>query len=351
MTSELRTFTVGLLLLMCHATSNAQEAAANSGHLFDSDELLSVRIVAPFDTIERERPTEEYVPGQFYFTDSNNESVELEVGIRARGRYRLRPDVCEFPPLRLNFKKSQVEDTLLDGFDKVKLVSHCTTDSFIYEQTVLAEYLAYRILNELTDISFRARLLHVEYVSPDGDESFDGYGVLIEHKDNLAERIGAESLTLENTPVASLDPEHLNLISVYQYLIGNTDFSPISGSAGEECCHNHTLFGNEGELYYSIPYDFDMSGLVSAPYASPNPKLNLDSVQERLYRGRCVNNELLPATLDKFRDKREAIESMIEEQSEMASRRRRDMLNYVDMFYRSVSSERNVNRYLVKKCK
>jgi hypothetical protein len=351
MVIKINWLTIGFFLLPCLPAANAQQQIADPDPLFSSNQILTVRMVAPFDTIAKERPTEEYVPGQFFYTDGDSEMVELDVGIRARGRYRRRPEVCRFPPLRLNFKKSQVKDTLFADQDKIKLVTHCRTDSYIYEQAVIAEYLAYRILNRLSDFSFRVRLLQIEYVTPGDGESFDGYGVLIEHDDNLAERIGVSQLVLENTPVASLEPDYLNLTSVFQYLIGNTDFSPISGAEGEECCHNHTLFGNDGQPYYSIPYDFDMSGIVDAPYAAPNPKMRLESVQERLYRGRCVNNELLPATLAVFVAEREGIEAMIREQSEMSSRKQRDILNYIDQFYRSVSSPRNVDRNLIRKCK
>jgi len=337
--------------LVCLPTPYAKGDITAPAPLFDSDQILNVRIVAPFDVIARERPVEEYVSGQFYYTASDGELVEFDVGIRARGNFRRRPDICSFPPLRLNFKKSQVKDSLFAGQDKVKLVTHCTANSYNYEQAVIAEFLAYRILNLLTDISFRIRLLQIEYVTPGVEKSIEGYGILIEHKDNLAERLGVSSLVVDNTPVSSLDPDYLNLTSIFQYLIGNTDFSPITGSPGEECCHNHTLFGNEGEPYYSIPYDFDMAGFVGAPYAMPNPKLRLDSVQERLYRGRCINNDLLPVTLEAFSAKRDEIESIVREQPELSTRKRREILRYISRFYSSLSSQRGLDRNLVRKCK
>jgi hypothetical protein len=323
----LRLLTLACILPACLSVANAQEESATATPLFNGDEMLNVRIIAPFDVLAQERPVDEYVAGTFYLDVGDGELVELDVGLRTRGNYRRRQDVCSFPPLRLNFKKKQVKGTLFDGQDKLKLVTHCTTDSFIYEQGIIAEYLAYRILNLMTDY------------------------ILIEHKDSVAERLEIAPLSVETAPVSTLDLDYLNLTSVYQYLIGNTDFSPISGAAGAECCHNHTLFGNEGEPYYSIPYDFDMSGFVGAPYATPNPKLRLDSVQERLYRGRCVNNDLLPETLAAFTASRDEIEALIREQPELSGRKRRDILKYIDQFYRSVSNNRGIDRNLVRKCK
>ncbi len=85
---------IGFVLLLCLQTTSAQESSTDADTLFDSDEILNIRMVAPFDTIARERSTEEYVPGQFFFTGGNSELIELDVGIRARGRYRRQPDAA-----------------------------------------------------------------------------------------------------------------------------------------------------------------------------------------------------------------------------------------------------------------
>jgi hypothetical protein len=338
------------LLTTCLSTAHAQENEVAAALLFNSNEILSVRIVAPFDTMAENRLDDE-LRGQFYYTASDGEQVELDIGIRLRGKYRRRPDVCSFPPVRLNFKKSQVKDTILDGNDKLKLVTHCNTGSFVFEQVILTEYLVYRILNLVTDISFRVRLLQVDYADSDVDNAFQAYGVLIEHKDVLAERIETPIRTVDKVPLSELDAEHVNLTSVFQYLIGNTDFASTSGPVGEECCHNATLFGDDDGPSYSIPYDFDMSGFVNAPYATPNPQLRLDSVQERLYRGFCANNERLPATLEVFRAKREEIEALVRDEVDLSTRKRRELLSYIDAFYRSVSNDRGVNRNLIRKCR
>ncbi len=87
------------------------------------------------------------------------------------------------------------------------------------------------------------------------------------------------------------------------------------------------------------------------PYASPNPKLNLSSVQERLYRGFCVNNELLPATLEEFRARRDDIENLIRGQAELARRKRKEMLSFINDFYRTTARTKSVERYFVKRCR
>lgn len=318
--------------------------------LFASDDILDVRIEAPFSMLTKERPDEEEVPGTFSYTGANGELVEFDIQIRTRGRLRRGKRICAFPPFRLNFKKSQVEDSLFHKQDKLKLVSHCRPNDEPYEQAVISEYLAYRIYNLLTDRSFHARLLRARYVHTDSTREENGYAIFIEHKDRLGKRLGAATINRPKVGIRSIVPEDLNLTSVFQYFIGNTDFSPVASAPDEDCCHNQVLFTRKGELSYTVPYDFDLSGLVNAPYAAPNERFKIRSVRERLYRGRCINNEHLPATLGRFREKRSEIEALIENQEGLDIRARRSMLAFVAQFYRTIDNPKRLKRYIVEAC-
>ena len=137
---------------------------------------------------------------------------------------------------------------------------------------------------------------------------------------------------------------------MFQYMIGNTDFSPIAGAEGEDCCHNSTLFGNEGEPIYSIPYDFDMSGLVAASYAKPNPKFRIRSVTQRLYRGRCAYIDNLQTSLQLFQDNRDAIYSLIEQQEQLDKSSRKKVVKFVDRFYKVIDNPDKVHRNIKSQC-
>ena len=337
---------VGFLLL---TTAHAQ-SDDGADPLFQSTDVLEARIVAPINRILRERSDTEDVDGKFQYTDDAGELIEVDIGIRTRGISRLKKDICPFPPLRLDFKKSQIKKSLFHKQDKLKLVTHCRDRSSRYEQTLLNELLAYRILNELTDISFRVRLLRITYVDTDGrDNDRIRYGFLIEHKDRLAKRLGIKPLELEKTTVKALRPDYTNLISVFHYMIGNTDFSPIAGPDAE-CCHNHVLLGEEGALLLSVPYDFDQAGLVDAQHGTTNPRFKLRSAKQRLYRGRCTNNEHLDTTLALYTSRREAIYRMISAQPGLNDKHRKKMTRYLDSFYKTLGSPKQVERQLVKKC-
>ena len=337
------------LALLC--TTGSAYADNSPDPLFSGDDVIEVRIEAPFQTIMHDRPIEEEIPAVFQYVNSDGKTIEFDAGLRARGNFRRRVDVCDFTPLRLNFKKSQTKGTLFDHQDKLKLVTHCKSSSPRYEQVVVNEYLVYRVLNILTDASFRARLLRVTYVDTDQNNSERvSLAFLIEHQDRLAKRIDTDVLETRMVIFPDLNPKHTSLAAVFHYFIGNTDFSAVAGPPGETCCHNHGLFSNEGQEIYSIPYDFDMSGFVNAPHARPSPRLHLRNVRERLYRGRCLNNEYIPESVARFFERRDEIYALINKQEFLTNASRKSMLKFVDQFYKSVDSPKKVAKNLIVDC-
>ena len=339
-----------LATLACASASGAESGdSKDAAPLFRSNDILDVTISAPIRQIMRDRPDSEDMQGTLTYEDPEAGETTLEIGIRTRGRFRRQTDVCPFAPLRLNFRKTK--GTLFAKSNKLKLVTHCRSGSKIYTQTILKEYLAYRILNTLTDASFRVRLLRVTYVDNSNGKVVDSnYAFLIEHRNQLAKRIGREVSRAENTTVSALDGRETNIGSVFQYLIGNTDFSPIKGVPGEPCCHNYVLLKSDEDKMLSIPYDFDVTGIVDAPYAVPNPRFHLRNVKQRLYRGRCDNNEHLEATLQLFRDRREAIYALPDTVPDLSSTSMRKVHRYIDDFYDTINSPKHVGRYIERKC-
>jgi hypothetical protein len=318
--------------------------------LFTDDSILQVRIEAPLETLSRERPDDEYLDGSLSYTEADGRMQRFDVRLQTRGRFRRQRSTCPFPPVRLNFKTGDLVGSLLEGQDKLKLVTHCNTRRDQFEQLVMREYLAYRILHSLTDLSFRTRLLHITYVDTENDnESITRYGFVIEDDDDVGERIGMESLKTAKLNYSDVDQAHANLVTVFQYLIGNTDYSLIRGPADDDCCHNAVPF-SDGSLVWPVPYDFDFSGLVDAPYADPAPQFNIRSVRTRVYRGRCSNNDILDETLDIFRAKKEEIYGLVSALPDLDDRNRRQVTQYLDSFFRVAEDEKRIEREFVREC-
>ncbi len=324
----------------------AAQEAEPPDPFFRENSVATATLTAPMKFVRRDRSVEEQAPGSLALGDA-----VFDVQVRARGQYRRQKRVCDFPPLRLNFKKSQTRDTVLHGFDKVKLVTHCETASKRYDQDVVREYLAYKILNLLTDQSFNARLLRLTYHDSDGRQAnITKFAILIEHRERVAKRIGKPMLEIEGTRPSALDRKHANLIAVFQYMIGNTDFSLIAGAEGDRCCHNAELFGTETEPLVAIPYDFDMAGIVDARHATPNPRFSIDAVTDRLYRGRCTNNEYLQATLDHFIARQDAILELIATVDGPTDATRKKAARYVASFYTTILKPKSVERRMRRAC-
>ena len=135
------------LFLLIISGASAQESGSAAA-LFDGYDIIDVRIQAPLKTLVRSRPDEEYLDGRFSYSETDGSERTFDLKLRTRGRYRRQRSTCPFPPVRLNFPKKAVQGSLLDGQDKLKLVTHCNTRRDNYEQLVLREYLLARLGGE-----------------------------------------------------------------------------------------------------------------------------------------------------------------------------------------------------------
>jgi hypothetical protein len=156
---------------------------------------------------------------------------------------------------------------------------------------VLLEYSAYRLYNLMTPVSFRARLTNINYVDADGKPYISRLGFFLEDVDDVARRNGMTSAHMGAlVPLQQIDPVSGARLAVFEYMISNYDWSMRAGPKGEECCHNSRLLaGGAGGLLTTVPYDFDFSGLVDAPYAGPPEAIPVSNVRQRNYRGYCAH--------------------------------------------------------------
>lgn len=319
--------------------------------LFSDDSLLSVTIRAPLTTLMTDRPDEQYLGGTFSYVGEDGEEHTLDLKLRTRGNYRRQEKHCDFTPIRLNFRRSQVAGTLLAGQDKLKLVTHCRNTKRYYEQLLLREFLAYRILQLMTTKSFSVRLMQITYIDTEGGKPLTKLGFVIEDDDDVAARHGMNAVQGGDISSRDLDRRQQNLVNVFQYLIGNTEYSLSIAEPGKYCCHNSDLMAaTEGPPFIPLPYDFDFAGIVNAHYAEPNPRYDLRDVRQRLYKGECENNDLLPATFQLFHDRKDAIYGIVNELDLFSSRSRRDATAYLDRFYDHISKPKTVTRKFINKC-
>jgi len=329
------------------------DGSAAPSPLFESNDPLSLRLAAPFNSLFRDRSDDAPArPARVIFVNVDGRELELDLTVELRGITRRSRSVCSFPPLRLDFPKGHVGGTLFENQNRLKLVTHCR-ERDEYEQYVVTEYLLYRTLNMLTDMSFRVRLAHVTYQDAEKEQEtpVDRVAFLIEDDDALAERFGYQVLTIPAIFPSDLDPTHLATVELFQYLIGNTDFSAFRHATGrDECCHNGKLIGDPAGPVFSVPYDFDYAGAINARYAEVSEKLPIRTVRERMYRGRCWDGELWEQTVQLFQRKREAIYQLFREQPELDPGRLKQTLAYFDEFYETIADAGRTRRTIMKTC-
>jgi hypothetical protein len=146
-------------------------------------------------------------------------------------------------------------------------------------------------------------------------------------------------------------PAQRRLANVFQYMIGNTDFSLIKGPDETDCCHNSVpMTATGGAPYTPVPYDFDFAGLVNAPYAVVDRRFPIRNVRQRFYRGRCIDNEYLPAVFEQFLARRQDFLDVLDT-LDMANRRtKRDVAGYLDKFFEDITDPRRIEKQFIERC-
>lgn len=273
--------------------------------LFQSHEPLPLILEFVADSVYADPCTEPRFHNGLLKADNR----QFKVKVRKRGRFRCDRKNCANPPLMIDFGKKQVRETLFNHQNKLKLVMPCKPGSTEHIKCLYKEYLVYRLLNQITPMSLQVRLVDLTLVSRSSNQSdtLSMPAFLIEDDDAMAIRNGGEIWNASGVSASQTNRQLMTLIDVFQYMIGNTDWSVTEP-------HNIKILStNPFEPPIAVPYDFDWCGLVSAPYAVPAPKLHLVNVRQRLYMGYCRSDEEWKAAFQIFRKKRNDIELVITE--------------------------------------
>jgi hypothetical protein len=312
--------------------------------LFESDGVIDVELLGPLTSLIGDKESRKEYP--FVLRSGG---VDLEIDVRVRGKSRL--EICEFPPLRLNFDRAGAVRGPFAGQGGLKLVTHCRGGDRGSANAV-EEYLTYRIFGLLSDISYRVRLLRIRYSDTEhgvqaGEPGL--YAFVIEPGEQLAQRVGGVPTDVPGIALAQLDPGQAALVYVFQYMIGNTDWSFATAEGEDNCCHNGDLFAR-GEAIYYVPYDFDLAGIVNASYARPLPEMRLRSVRQRRYRGFCTDSETLGAAIASVNARRDEIFGLIRNTPGLTEKGAEKTIGYLAGFFDKSADEDRLLRSFERDC-
>jgi hypothetical protein len=310
--------------------------AVASQSIFDlmySEQAIDAVLELNLDEVIANRKNAKQVDATFSFTTEDGALQTFSAKVATRGKYRRR--ICDLPPLKLDFKKEELKAAGLEKYDKYKLVTHCL-DSEEGQENLIQEYLAYKFYNYLTEHSFRVQLLKLRYVKSDTVQGIEGFAMIIEETDEMAERIKGEVVDgVYNLQQKELEEDNARMHALFQFMIGNTDWSMKRN-------HNMKLVRVAGkEKLIAVPYDFDFSGLVDASYAVPNQNVGQKYVKERIYMGPYFKSRQWKSTFREFKSKRARILISVRKNEFLADIAKDNMVQYLNGFFHYIDK---VNR-------
>ena len=329
-----------LVSLLCAGGELGAQSRIDSIRFFTDTSVLDVTLVANQAKIVNNKMKAEIIDGRIEFNDGIQPTYNEPIRLSSRGEYR--KENCFIPSLKLYFKGEIVGR--LSPLHSLKMVCTCKPAEY-YDQLLLKEFLVYKIYNVLTDKSFRVRLMHVHLVdSLKKKKTIEQFAFLIEDADAMAKRNKCRELKDDQRfKTESTDRHQITLVSIFQYMIGNTDWSvPYN--------HNIRLIKLKKDTVtrpFPVPYDFDYAGLVNALYAVPAPELGMESVLERNYRGFPRNMAELEMVLQPFRDKKEKIYAIINECEPLSKQNKAEMIKYLEEFYTIINNPSEVKNVFI----
>lgn len=299
--------------------------------LFDQliqEEPLEITIETDLINLIENRRKPDYLPAELRYTQ-NDKNYNWKMKLRPRGKSRR--TLCGFPPLKLELAKKDLTAAGLSKLDDLKLVTHCLADSATSANMVLREYLAYRLYNVLSLNSLRAQLVKINYIdSKSVHENFTRWGILLEDIDELAVRLKGKEVDQFAFVEGELDTIQHTYISVFQYMIGNTDWNILP-------IRNLKLIRQANRsAFVLIPHDFDYSSLVNAPYALPREHLGQTSLHHRVYQGLITSPKLLRPILKQFQAKKKEVFALVDDFEHLDKVEKIYLMRSLRQFFRTI---------------
>lgn len=343
-------FLICFQLLILYSQDNREaddfaDTIQTSIDLFEETDPMEITLSFDIKKYQREKNSEEYIPVNLLLQFNDTTDIRKDVRVRARGNFR--KSTCHFAPFWLNIRKAKIENEYLQDVKKMKVVTRCRSGAE-YDDYVLLEFLAYKIYNLLSPVSFRVRLIKMKYVNTGRkDKLSHSWAFLIEPEAMLAERVDGLVIKKDELGMALMRRKEILQVALFQYMIGNCDYS-VAGR------HNMKVlgllnFGTEG--YTPVPYDFDYAGLVNASYAIPGEGLGISSVTERYYLGPCREEAEYLAAMKHIEDHREEILELVQAFPHLSEKARNRAIAYIDSYYVRASESGFIQRALTPTCR
>ncbi len=310
--------------------------------LFDSDGILVITLKGNVRDLLRDRVAEpKYFPMELLYTTDDSATMVLPVQVRTRGYFRRMKENCYYPPLMIDFPKEGPHlSSIFKDQKKTKLVVPCKGEEY-----VVREWLTYKLYNIITPNSFRARLVKVILDDVTKGKTTDPfYGILLEEEKQMAKRNKMVAVDPKIQPQQTQMEPFLNM-AVFQYLIGNTDWSV-------QYLQNIKLIAPDSlSTPITVPYDFDHAGIVNAPYAHPAEELLMTSTRQRRYRGYCINDlKSFDSIIAKFNSLKNDIYNVYTSCTLLDAKYVKSTTQFLDDFYKTINNPKSFRNDFAYPC-
>jgi hypothetical protein len=312
-------------------------------YLFTSDEMLHFTLTGKLNNLYNDRYKNiAYHPMSLQLTGKDSAS-SMRLTVKTRGNFRRRRENCKMPPLMLNFPRNEsTKGSPFENQRKLKLVVPCQGDEY-----VVREYLIYKLYNLLSEHSFKARLAQVEFVDSGGKKNAEThYCFLLEDENRMAERNKSFIWNRKMFPMRGTDKKEFTKMAVFEYMIGNTDWSV-------PYLQNIRLVTNDTtRAPYPVPYDFDHAGIVDAPYAGPAPELEISSTRERIYRGFCEKDKkAFKETFELFNKLKDDFYKIYTECPLISAKYIKSTTKFLNDFYKVINNDKDIETEFGNPCR
>jgi hypothetical protein len=324
------------------ASTNAGTVTKVPG-LFETDELLEISLSGSLKKLLNDRSqAPQYYPLVVSYHTGDSIKMSIAARARTRGHFRRMKENCTYPPLYLNFSKSDtLKASVFKKQDKIKLVMPCRGDEY-----VVREWMIYRLYNLVSPVSFKARLVRVKLDDATAKKEVPPfYGILLEDESQMAKRNGLVPVNKKLQPEQT-EAEAFLTMAVFEYMIGNTDWSV-------QYQQNIKLVAPDSQALVTtvVPYDFDHAGLVNAPYAKPAEELHMASVRQRRYRGYCIRNlKRFEGVISHFNRLKKDIYELYSNCTLLDANYIKSTTKFLDDFYATINDPRTLEREFLYPC-
>jgi hypothetical protein len=252
----------------------------------------------------------------------------FQVDLKTKGRFRRQYGVIA--PLKIKFAKKALVAAGLDTFNEFKVIFPFTNDA-AGEACIIREYLIYQMFERLSPYHVKARLATVRLKDKHSDKEHTYTCLLLEDKEETVARLSGKLTDNFDNKESDLDPDQYAKVVLFEYMIGNTDWDIHT-------TRNLRILKHPGhDKLVAIPYDFDFSGFVNAPYAVPSADFKLKSIRDRYFMAEGLSAETIRKAARQFRDERESFMALCRE-SGLPEKAVKDMTGYLESFFKAMES-------------